>query len=161
PSVEAVEGGYPARPQNFGALGELDCAGTRPGRGKIPRRLFAEDPGGARGGEGQRRGGGGPRGAGGGRGAAGGPRGARGRGAAAGGGRWGAGAGAGGVVLGDAWRRHAGEEVFLDIPDGNAAAALARSAGLAPQRPLTRMCRGVKIRDRPDELWASSGPEKG
>jgi hypothetical protein len=70
--------------------------------------------------------------------------------------------GAGPVLFADAWRRHAVEPIFLDIPEGNAPAlTLARAAGLAPQRTLARMYRGVKVEERVADLWASSGPEKG
>jgi hypothetical protein len=70
--------------------------------------------------------------------------------------------GAGPLLLADTWRRHAGETVFLDIPDENAlACALARAAGLTPQRSLARMYRGVKVEERLDDLWSSSGPETG
>jgi GNAT superfamily N-acetyltransferase len=70
--------------------------------------------------------------------------------------------GAGALLLADAWGRHAGEPIFLDIPDGNAPAqSVARAAGLTPQRPLTRMYRGVKLDERVEDLWASSGPETG
>jgi GNAT superfamily N-acetyltransferase len=70
--------------------------------------------------------------------------------------------GAGPLLLADAWRRHAGVPIFMDIPEGNAPAlTLARAAGLIPQRALTRMYRGVKVEERVADLWASSGPEKG
>jgi GNAT superfamily N-acetyltransferase len=70
--------------------------------------------------------------------------------------------GAGPLLLGDAWRRHAGETVLLDVPDGNAPAqALVRAAGLTPQRALMRMYRGVAVQERVEDLWASSGPELG
>ncbi len=69
---------------------------------------------------------------------------------------------AGPLLFADAWQRYAGQPIFLDIPNGNTAAfALAQSAGLTPQRPLTRMVRGVRIEERVADLWASSGPEKG
>ena len=70
--------------------------------------------------------------------------------------------GAGPLLFADAWRRHAAEPIFLDIPEGNAPAlTLARAAGLTPQRTLARMYRGVKVEERVADLWASSGPEKG
>jgi len=70
--------------------------------------------------------------------------------------------GAGPLLFADAWRRHAGEPIFMDIPEGNVPAlTLARAAGLSPQRTLTRMYRGVKVEERVADLWASSGPEKG
>ncbi len=69
---------------------------------------------------------------------------------------------AGPRLLADAWQRHAGEPVFIDIPDENSAARrCARDAGLTSQRELTRMYRGAKIVERIADLWASSGPEKG
>jgi hypothetical protein len=69
---------------------------------------------------------------------------------------------AGEGLLTDAWQRHTGEVVFIDVPDGNGAAlAAVRAAGLAAQRPLMRMYRGVRVDDRPGALWASAGPEKG
>jgi GNAT superfamily N-acetyltransferase len=72
------------------------------------------------------------------------------------------GAEAGPLLLADAWHRHAGERVFLDIPAGNGrAVALAEAQGLTVQRTLLRMCRGAMIQERVADLWASSGPEKG
>jgi GNAT superfamily N-acetyltransferase len=69
---------------------------------------------------------------------------------------------AGPLLLADAWCRHSGEVVFLDVPDGNSlACALARGVGLTPQRPLARMYRGVKVAERVEDLWVSSGPEMG
>ena len=65
-------------------------------------------------------------------------------------------------LLADAWGRHAGEPIFLDIPEGNREALqCARAADLTPQRKLTRMYRGAKIEERIADLWASAGPEKG
>ncbi len=70
--------------------------------------------------------------------------------------------GAGPLLFADAWQRHAGQTVFVDIPDDNALAqAVSRAAGLTPQRTLTRMVRGEKLAERVADLWASSGPEKG
>jgi hypothetical protein len=69
---------------------------------------------------------------------------------------------AGGLLLADACRRHAGRRVYIDIPEGNAPAArLAAGHGLTVQRHLTRMCRGEPVCERVELLWASSGPEKG
>jgi GNAT superfamily N-acetyltransferase len=69
---------------------------------------------------------------------------------------------AGPQLFADAWHRHAGRRVFLDIPVSNQAATrLAAAHGLSVQRHLTRMCRGVPCLERIDWLWASSGPEKG
>jgi GNAT superfamily N-acetyltransferase len=70
--------------------------------------------------------------------------------------------GAGPPLLADAWRRHAGERVFIDIPAGNEGArACAEAVGLTVQRPLVRMCRGPRAGEDSTRLWASSGPEKG
>jgi GNAT superfamily N-acetyltransferase len=69
---------------------------------------------------------------------------------------------AGPLLFADAWHRYAGEYVFIDIPTGNMrAAAMAAAQGLTVQRHLLRMCRGEGIVERVEELWASSGPEKG
>lgn len=55
-----------------------------------------------------------------------------------------------------------GKEVFVDVPVLNHAAInWAETRGLTRQRVLTRMYLGEPIEDRPDMLWASSGPEKG
>jgi GNAT superfamily N-acetyltransferase len=71
-------------------------------------------------------------------------------------------AAAGPVLLRDAWWRHAGKPVYVDVPTGNAAAvALAEAAGLTVQRHLLRMCRGPSVGERVEQLWVSSGPEKG
>jgi GNAT superfamily N-acetyltransferase len=71
-------------------------------------------------------------------------------------------AAAGPVLLRDAWWRYAGRPVYVDIPTGNAAAAaLAEAVGLTVQRRFLRMCRGPLVGERIEELWASSGPEKG
>jgi GNAT superfamily N-acetyltransferase len=69
---------------------------------------------------------------------------------------------AGLLLLRDAWRRHAGQWVFVDVPtDNRAALAAVQAAGLVPQRPLYRMGRGPKVPERIEHLWASFGPEKG
>lgn len=65
-------------------------------------------------------------------------------------------------LLGDAFARHAGASVHVDIPADHAVGCqLAASAGLAVQRELFRMTRGEPILEDVDRLWASSGPEKG
>jgi ribosomal protein S18 acetylase RimI-like enzyme len=65
-------------------------------------------------------------------------------------------------LLADAWRRHAKQYVYVDIPAVNKhAVRLAESKGLTVQRHLTRMCRGVPVREQVDHFWASSGPELG
>jgi GNAT superfamily N-acetyltransferase len=69
---------------------------------------------------------------------------------------------AGPLLLADAWRRHAGHYVFVDVPaDNHAAIAAVQTAGLVPQRPLYRMGRGPRVPERIEQLWASFGPEKG
>jgi GNAT superfamily N-acetyltransferase len=61
-----------------------------------------------------------------------------------------------------AWRRYAGQRVYLDVPLPNVLAGnLAEAMGLTVQRRLTRMSRGEPIREEAHLLWASSGPEKG
>jgi ribosomal protein S18 acetylase RimI-like enzyme len=65
-------------------------------------------------------------------------------------------------LLNDAHSRHAGENVFLDVPARNAAAvAWVEGRGLKVQRPFVRMCRGPRSGEEVNRLWASSGPEKG
>ncbi|MDR6806599.1 GNAT superfamily N-acetyltransferase [Dyadobacter sp. BE34] len=55
-----------------------------------------------------------------------------------------------------------GMPVFIDIPVPNKAALRwAKSNGLEEQRRFIRMYRGKKINDKPELIWASSGPEKG
>jgi len=69
---------------------------------------------------------------------------------------------AGPSLLVDAFRRHAGQRVFVDIPVANVAATrLAESHGLTVQRSFSRMARGQPHRERIEWLWASSGPENG
>ncbi len=69
---------------------------------------------------------------------------------------------AGPALLGDALSRCAGQPVFIDVPRDNAPAIeIVEKSGLTAQRHFTRMCRGVRIQDRVDAIWASSGPEKG
>ncbi len=68
----------------------------------------------------------------------------------------------GAALLTDALGRYAGSRVYWDLPSSHVAAAqLATSAGLAPQRQLLRMCRGEGVNDDVAKLWASSGPELG
>lgn len=68
-----------------------------------------------------------------------------------------------GRMLGDvAVQRCAGRRVYVDVPTGNRPAIeWAESTGLVVQRCFTRMRRGKPVADRPAQLWASSGPEKG
>ncbi len=69
---------------------------------------------------------------------------------------------AGPVLLRDALSRCAGQPVFVDVPCDNARAiGIVERSGLTAQRHFTRMCRGVRIQDHVDAIWASSGPEKG
>jgi GNAT superfamily N-acetyltransferase len=56
----------------------------------------------------------------------------------------------------------AGRRVFVDVPcDNRPATRWAQACGFTVQRPFTRMVRGEPVADRPDCLWASSGPENG
>ncbi len=69
---------------------------------------------------------------------------------------------AGESLLRDAFHRHTGQRIYLDVPgDNGPACRLAREQGLTVQRPLTRMCRGQGVCERLDLYWASGGPEKG
>jgi GNAT superfamily N-acetyltransferase len=69
---------------------------------------------------------------------------------------------AGPALLGDALARCAGQPVFLDVPRDNAPALeLVEKSGLTAQRHFMRMCRGARIPDHVEAIWASSGPEKG
>jgi predicted N-acetyltransferase YhbS len=69
---------------------------------------------------------------------------------------------AGGPLLKDALGRCAGVPVFIDVPrDNTHAVELAEAGGLKVQRHFTRMCRGERIVDCPQAIWAGSGPEKG
>jgi hypothetical protein len=71
-------------------------------------------------------------------------------------------AAAGPLLLADAWCRHAGRRVYVDVPEANMAAVRsAAAAGLAVQRHLTRMSRGAPLCEDVGRLWASSGPEMG
>lgn len=66
------------------------------------------------------------------------------------------------ALLADALARHAGQQVYIDVPADNAEAIrVVESAGLTPQRNLTRMTRGTPIVEDVARLWASTGPEKG
>jgi GNAT superfamily N-acetyltransferase len=66
------------------------------------------------------------------------------------------------ALLADAARRLAGGPVFWDLPLPNAAAGQwATANGLSAQRTFQRMWRGVRLTDHPQQIWASSGPEKG
>jgi GNAT superfamily N-acetyltransferase len=69
---------------------------------------------------------------------------------------------AGATLLSDALCRLEGRQVFIDLPlTHQPALALAARAGLSRRRTLLRMCRGEPVIERVDQMWASSGPEKG
>lgn len=69
---------------------------------------------------------------------------------------------AGPLLLADACRRLAGQEVYIDVPVSQVEAErLLHEKGLAVQRHLQRMVRGEPAGEQTTELWASSGPEKG
>ncbi len=69
---------------------------------------------------------------------------------------------AGPALLGDAFGRCAGQPIFIDVPRDNAPAIeIVETSGLTIQRHFTRMCRGDRIKDHVEAIWASSGPEKG
>jgi GNAT superfamily N-acetyltransferase len=69
---------------------------------------------------------------------------------------------AGPALLCDALGRCAGKYVFIDIPYDNAGAVrIAESSGLEIQRCFIRMYHGERVNDKPEALWAGSGPEKG
>jgi GNAT superfamily N-acetyltransferase len=71
-------------------------------------------------------------------------------------------AAAGRALCDAALQRCAGQPVVLDTPAENLPAMeWAQSHGLKIERPLTRMRRGEPVYDRPTQLWASFGPEKG
>jgi len=69
---------------------------------------------------------------------------------------------AGPDLLRHALARCAGQPVFLDVPRDNAPAVqVAEQSGLTAQRHFMRMCRGARLRDHVESIWATSGPEKG
>jgi predicted N-acetyltransferase YhbS len=69
---------------------------------------------------------------------------------------------AGPLLIAEALGRHAGEEVYLDVPVGRTEIEqLLQERGLTVQRYLQRMVRGEAAGERTTEIWASSGPEKG
>jgi ribosomal protein S18 acetylase RimI-like enzyme len=69
---------------------------------------------------------------------------------------------AGPRLLGDVLARWSGRRVFIDVPrDNPAALRLVEASGLTTQRQFMRMCRGKRVADHPQAIWASSGPEKG
>jgi GNAT superfamily N-acetyltransferase len=66
-------------------------------------------------------------------------------------------------MLMDAFRYLAGRRVFIDVPQGgwSLATDFVEKSGLTAQRAFLRMTRGEMVREDPDLLWATSGPEKG
>ncbi|MCE6988022.1 GNAT family N-acetyltransferase [Dyadobacter sp. CY323] len=55
-----------------------------------------------------------------------------------------------------------GKKAYIDIPVQNIqAVSWAESHGFTEQRRFVRMYRGTEIHDFPEQIWASSGPEKG
>jgi GNAT superfamily N-acetyltransferase len=69
---------------------------------------------------------------------------------------------AGPMLLRDAFHRHAGQRVYVDIPvDNEPARWIAEAQGLIAQRDFMRMSRGPRVADWVDRIWASSGPELG
>jgi GNAT superfamily N-acetyltransferase len=71
-------------------------------------------------------------------------------------------ASAGPALLADALNRCAGRSVLVDVPRDNAGAmGITTASGLRVQRHFTRMCRGDRVNDHVEAIWASSGPEKG
>jgi GNAT superfamily N-acetyltransferase len=69
---------------------------------------------------------------------------------------------AGESLLADTAHRYAGRRIYVDVPASNMAAVhFSEQIGLAAQRTLTRMCRGVDVVEDTTRLWASSGPELG
>ena len=69
---------------------------------------------------------------------------------------------AGPLLLEDARRIYAGEAATIDIPiDNSPASAIVGSWGLGVSSFLTRMSRGLRVKEDLNRLWASAGPEKG
>ncbi len=69
---------------------------------------------------------------------------------------------AGPLLLTDALSRFGDRDVYIDIPlSQGPAIALATRRGLRQVRTLLRMGRGDAVSERVQQLWASSGPEKG
>ena len=69
---------------------------------------------------------------------------------------------AGDALLLDAFARHAGKKVYIDLPVAtDPATELAELIGLTIERPLYRMTRGQPVCEQVQHLWASSGPEMG
>ncbi len=133
-------------PERWPELAVLDEAVTRTGRGKLLLRLFAQEPAEVRAVAAEQ----------GWSGLLTSRQGARAR-------QLGPCVGPGGrMLLEDARGRHPREQVFLDVPEGNRdAVGLVDSWGLTIQRHLARMCRGVSVVERVEQLWASACPAKG
>lgn len=69
---------------------------------------------------------------------------------------------AGALLLTEALRDYGGQSVIVDIPVDHAGArSVAEAGGLTVRRQLLRMRRGDAVDERPADLWAGSGPEKG
>lgn len=69
---------------------------------------------------------------------------------------------AGPALLSDALNRCDGKTIYIDMPTNNVPAVkIVESSGLKIQRRFIRMCRGRRIKDNIEAIWASSGPEKG
>jgi hypothetical protein len=68
----------------------------------------------------------------------------------------------GNALLDRAFSELAGQAVYVDIPlDNHPALNWARSRDLKQERIFTRMTRCGFLGDHPQQIWASSGPEKG
>ena len=66
------------------------------------------------------------------------------------------------ALLDAAFVDHQGQAVFLDVPLSNRPAMQwAEKRGLRIQRQFLRMVYGRPVADRPEQIWASFGPEKG
>ncbi len=71
-------------------------------------------------------------------------------------------ASSGSALLDTAFSDHQGQTVFLDVPLPNRPAMQwAEARGLRMGRQFLRMVRGRPVADRPEQIWASFGPEKG
>ena len=69
---------------------------------------------------------------------------------------------AGEKLFNEAFRRQAGQDILIDVPyDNEPAMKMAKKHGMEVQRDFMRMYKGGEIADRPEGIWASSGPEKG
>ncbi|GAA4443223.1 hypothetical protein GCM10023091_31350 [Ravibacter arvi] len=69
---------------------------------------------------------------------------------------------AGAALMADLASAFPGTACFLDIPLANPGAIKwVEARGFERQRGFMRMCLGPEPRDKPEWMWASSGPEKG